>query len=788
MTLLVTVLGIVQGVGYRPFVTRLAKELGISGFVRNSGGIVQIHAQGNKSDVDAFVLALSHRKPPGAIVDQVLTETIPDDGGYEDFLIIESTDIIEHTPLLPTDLPMCEKCREELSDSGNRRFGYSFISCVDCGPRYSIMESIPYDRQTISMNTFPMCPTCHGEYTGDDRRRHAQTISCHDCGPQLILSVPSGEISRESRGEFHKEFRGEFHREEALLRSIDLLTAGKVLAIKGIGGYQLACRPDMPDAVDALRAFKNRDRKPFAVMFPDLQVVKSICDVTCKEEELLLSPARPIVLLGAALPETALICRQVTAGSRSLGAFLPYTALHQQLTDACGPLIMTSANLSGEPILYKDEDILGLTSPYLSGVLYNTRRIVTPLDDSVSRVICDRPQVIRRSRGYVPSAISLAERTPRTILAMGSDLKSSFCLYKNDRAYMSQYFGDMDRYAVRRNYLENVKRMERLFRIEPEIIACDLHPSYSTNAIAYEMAAEATAGATTEATADATSKATAASFGEPILIQHHHAHAASVMAEHKIDSCIAVTFDGTGYGTDGAVWGGEFLLCREAGFTREAHLSYVNLCGGDEGAIHADLTESCYLAAAGDKISRADSSLIMAALLNRSLSHRSSSMGRLFDAVSSVLGICKENSYEGECAILLENAAADARKEGILPYPLHFPVKHEGDEITADQTALFHSVYCAVHESVDVRAIALGFHFAITELVLTLCSDIMNRSKEKNVVLSGGVFANRLLTEDCFMKLTENGFSVYINELVPANDGGIALGQAWICGQILKSR
>jgi hydrogenase maturation protein HypF len=751
MTLLVTVLGVVQGVGYRPFVANLAKELEISGFVRNSGGIVQILAKGSNSDVAAFVQALSRRKPPGATVDQVLTETVSDDENCAGFQIIESTETIEYTPLLPTDLPMCEKCREELSDSGNRRFGYSFISCVDCGPRYSIMESIPYDRKSITMNSFPMCPKCSEEYTGDDRRRHAQTISCHDCGPQLILSLPSGE----------------FYKEEALSRSIAILTAGKVLAIKGIGGYQLAGRPDLPSAVDALRNFKNRDRKPFAVMFPNLDAIKSICDVQKKEEELLLSQARPIVLLAADRPETPAICAQVTAGSCSLGAFLPYTALHQQLMEACGPLIMTSANQSGEPIFFKDEDILRLTSPYISGVLYNTRRIVTPLDDSVSRVACDRPQVIRRSRGYVPSAITLADETTHTILALGSDLKSSFCLYKKNRAYMSQYFGDMERYAVRKNYVENIKHMKSLFSAYPDIIACDLHPSYSTNAIAYEMAAN---------------------LREPILIQHHHAHAASVMAEQKIDSCIAVTFDGTGYGTDGAVWGGEFLLCREAGYTREAHLSYVNLCGGDEGARHADLTESCYVTAIGEKIDRADSSLILAALLDQTLSHRSSSMGRLFDAVSSVLGVCKENSYEGECAIMLENAAFAARKEGILPYSLHFPVAHGKDGRKADQTAVFHSIYHAAKSGIDKKAIALGFHGAITELVVTLCRDIMERSKETRVVLSGGVFANRLLTEDCFAQLTKNGFSVYINESVPTNDGGISLGQAWICGQILKTR
>jgi len=766
MNLLVTVLGVVQGVGYRPFVARLAKELGITGTVKNSGGNVHILAQGDEKALGSFVRALSKRAPPGADVTQVLTEPSSIFLQFIDFQIIKSSGITEFTPLLPTDLPMCGTCRKELHDPQNRRFGYSFISCVACGPRYSITETIPYDRDTITMKPYPMCPECEREYKGNDRRRHAQTISCHNCGPQLILALPDLTL----------------YKNEALLYAIDILAQGKVLAVKGIGGYQLVCRPDLSEAVEDLRKLKNRDRKPFAVMFPDLDSIKSRCQVSPEEENLLLSTARPIVLLSTKYPASALsvrpagdpvsdpvtaaFCPKVSGESRFLGAFLPYTALHQQLTDACGPLIMTSANLSDEPILFRDDAVLKISSPYLSGVLYNTRRIVVPLDDSVVRVASGKPQMIRRSRGYVPLPVRLPSGTPHTILAMGGDLKSCFCLYQNDRAYMSQYFGDMDCYAVQQNYLENMRHMQRLFHLKPDILACDLHPLYRTAALAAGW--------------------TGKSDIRLVQVQHHHAHAASVMAEHDIDSCIGVIFDGTGYGTDGAVWGGEFLLLGGAFFERKAHLAYVTLCGGDEAARQADLTASCYLAAAGEELKNKDAAVIRAALLEKSLTQQTSSMGRLFDAVSAVLGICSANSYEGECAVMLENAAAEAQRDGILPFPLHFPVTHGKDGSTADPVAVLHEIYRAVNTGCDIKALALGFHTAIVEMVVSVCRHIREENKMTRVVLSGGVFANLLLVEKCTDELTRNGFTVYRNESVPSNDGGISLGQAWICGQMLK--
>jgi len=790
MILLVTVLGIVQGVGYRPFVARLANETGITGTVQNNGGVVHIQAQGDEEQLKIFISALSASCPPGAQVTQVLTEISSGEQIFTHFRIIKSRISTQHTPILPTDLPMCPKCREELLDPGNRRFGYSFISCVDCGPRYSIMESIPYDRDTITMKSFPMCSACRKEYEGDDRRRHAQTISCHDCGPQLLLKISAAGASYEKK--------------EALSRALEILRSGGVLAVKGIGGYQLACRPDLPDAVDALRKLKNRDSKPFAVMFPNLESIRTLCSISDQEERLLLSTARPIVLLTqpSRTPELSRtpvfsqtptcpdtfphnpFCREVNGESRFLGAFLPYTALHQQLTAACGPLIMTSANLSDEPILYKDEEISEVDSPFLSGVLYNTRRIVTPLDDSVARVAAGKEQVIRRSRSYVPLPLILKEKTAHTILSMGGDLKSSFCLYQNNRAYISQYFGDMDSYWVQTNFRENVIRMKQLFHMEPDIIACDLHPHYHTAALAEKWSSHPEGSSVKQEDPD--NKDLQRQLPRRILIQHHHAHMASVMAEHGLDSCIGVAFDGTGYGTDGAVWGGEFLSLKGASYTREAHLAYVDLCGGDQAAKQADMTAGCFLAAAGEEIIHKDAAVIRAALRDGRFFKKTSSMGRLFDAVSSVLGICHTNTYEGECAVLLEKAAAEAVKDDVMPYPLHFPLAHGNDGSTADSVSVLRAVHLAVRSGTDKKALALGFHMAIVELVTTLCRHIRGKTGETRVALSGGVFANLLLVERCVEALEIDGFAVYINETVPTNDGGICLGQAWICSQMQK--
>ena len=742
MTVLITVLGVVQGVGYRPFAARLAQQLHITGSVKNSGGIVEITAHGTEEAVGELLRRLKSECPPGGQVLKVLSESLPEQD-FPDFRIVKSAEnsLSAQTPIIPPDLPMCGDCRRELGDKNDRRYRYPFISCVSCGPRYSIIESLPYDRGTTAMTDFAMCPACTAEYAENGRRRHAQTISCRDCGPQLLF------------------LRGKtlLRREEALRAAIADLQNGAVLAVKGIGGYQFACSPTDAGAVERLRRLKRRDKKPFAVMFPSLEPLKSCCAVSEEEEALLLSLARPIVLLNK---KKDVFCTGVSGESRFLGAFLSYTPLHQLLTDACGPLVMTSGNLTGEPVVIRDEEILSLDSPFLDGVLYSERRIVTPLDDSVARVIGGAPQLIRRSRGYVPLPLLLGRSRKKPLFAAGGDLKAGFCLYQGDRAYLSQYFGDMESEKVFRAYEENLARMERLFRVKPEAAACDLHPGYLTTRLAEGL-------------------------GLPLVrVQHHHAHAASVMAEHGLNSCIGVAFDGTGWGTDGAVWGGEFLLCRAGTFERAAHLAYVPLCGGDAAARNARATAACYLLSAGITPWDGESAMLGAALEQKINTARYSSMGRLFDAVSAVLGIRFENTYEGECAVALENEAAKADTRGVSPFPLRFEISERDGCFEIDQAGLLREIYRAAQSGADRGALALGFHHAAADMTVEVCRNIRRKTGENNIALSGGVFTNLLLTRDCLEKLRQEGFHVFINSAVPANDGGICLGQAYICSYL----
>ena len=745
MTVLIVVTGVVQGVGYRPFVARHAREMNISGTVMNAGGIVQITANGEKEEISKFMNFLETNQPCGACVTKIL-KTTADDCIYDGFKIIPSESVSPQIPMIPPDLPMCEECKKELNDPENRRYRYPFISCAVCGPRYTIINSLPYDRENTVLNDFEMCSKCRDEYLdGNNIRCHAQTISCKDCGPQLILRT-SGFVCE---------------KEEALQKAIELLRSGKILAVKGIGGYQFVCLPDCPEAVEKLRLLKRRDKKPFAVMFPDLEKVKEYCFVNSQEESLLLSAARPIVLLNK---KSDNFYFGVCGESRFTGSFLPYTPLHQLLTDACGPLVMTSGNLTSEPIIINDDDMLGLVSPYLSGVLYSLRRIVTPMDDSVARIILGKPQLIRRSRGYAPLPVKLKNSTKHTILAMGGDLKSSFCFYIKERAYVSQYFGDMENYLVSLVYKENITRMIEIFGIKPDIIVCDLHPRYITSGIAEHNAVIKNI--------------------KKIEIQHHHAHAASVMAEYNLSSCIGVVFDGTGYGLDGAVWGGEFLYCRDILFSRKAHLDYVKLCGGDNTAKNAEIVSLCYMYAAGEKVENSGYSTINSALANNINTADSSSMGRLFDAVSAVLKIKSFNSYEGECAIALENMAAAFETEGGKPYPINFKLNYANGEILVDQVSLLKDIYAAYTNGGDKRSLALGFHYAVSGMVLVVCEKIREESGERIVALSGGVFSNSLLTQDCAKKLGNAGFTVYTNSAVPVNDSGICLGQAWLCRNI----
>ena len=885
----ITVLGVVQGVGFRPFVAETARALSLRGSVCNSGGVVRIEVYGNVEAVEEMLHRLRSCAPSAARVDRVIVErteeenslpsaeenSLPSGGAAgemssggrpsdcfgsgrrfpetgaepEDFRIVESeTENGADLPLIPPDLPICEACLSEMRDRRNRRFRYPFISCTACGPRYSILEAIPYDREHISMRDYRMCPECGREYrTPGGRRQHAQTISCRECGPQLILSgwedfrkqagtgtdlagaAESGTVLLEGASPEDVVPAGEAAcADAALTEAVRILKEGGILAVKGIGGYQLACRPDREETVRRLRLLKGREKKPFAVMFPSLDGpcgVRAFCEVSRQEEELLTAPARPIVLLERKKAAEESFCPSLSSESRYLGAFLPYTGLHQLLTEEAGPLVMTSANRTDDPIITKEEELEQLWArslELLSAAAWNTRRIVTPLDDSLMRVTAGHVQMLRRSRGFVPSPVFLqrallpqaGEKDRTALLAFGGDLKAAFCLAAGDRAYLSQYFGDMENLRVHQTFRSELSRMEGLFGIRPETLVCDLHPGYLTTQLAQKLAEET---------------------GRPLLrVQHHHAHAASVMAEHGLERCIAVVFDGTGYGTDGHIWGGEFLVCEGASFRRMGHLEEIPLVGGDASSRDAALTAACHLAALPGKeglqsgpqpdscgagpdsaASEEETAETAAAegrlpeevasrldFAGRALAagiqvQRSSSMGRLFDAVSALLGIRAENSYEGECAVALENAAWRERKRreeepeheaGKRELP--FPIREEGKMLIADRRTLLLAILRGLKEGKGTKdagkktqlaeELALAFHEAAADMVLAMCRRLREKTGIGRIALSGGVFANVLLQERCRSLLEQDGFLVYVNEQVPGNDGGICLGQAWI--------
>lgn len=767
ITIRIKLWGIVQGVGFRPFVTRLADSLKIKGEVRNLGGLVDIVATSSKANLDTFIYDLRDKKPLPAEVVHIKVEELPFQQ-FKEFLILNSGEGDDEAAMIPADLSVCSHCLSEMKDENNPRYRHPFISCMECGPRYSIIDRIPYDRDNTAMIDFPMCSFCESEYTDrNDRRYHAQTISCHDCGPYLIYkgtgNKGQGTGAAKQRGgvdsgEEVRDHRSVFYKEEALNEAIKSLKSGGIVSVKGIGGYHLACSPFNADTVNNLRKFKNREEKPFAVMFKDIAEVQKYCIINDSESKLLDSSAKPIVILERKPSD---IVEEVYRTSRFMGAFLPSTPVQMLLLEECGPLIMTSANLSDKPIIKDDDEMLKIEDTRLSGVLYNKRDIRVRLDDSVVKVIDDQPQMTRRSKGYTPVPIYIANTSlnkQKMVIAMGGQLKADFCLTKGPFAYVSQYFGDMDNQETLGIYRENIDRMQELFRIQPELAVCDLHPLYISSQFAEEMAL-------------------------PVLkVQHHHAHAASVIAEHGIaDPVIAVTFDGTGYGTDGAIWGGEFLVCHGKDYQRTAHLEYVNMIGGDSSMKEGWKSALCYLHAAdlASYIKDERYAIIKKALDMGVNTIKSSSMGRLFDAVSSFLGIQHINRYEGECAIMLENAAVEAIRNNERPHPMDFDIKEE-QKLIISSGSLFKQLAMGMDQGVSALSLSLGFHKAVAGMILKICIDIRKKQNINKVILSGGVFQNSLLMEECLGLLRNSGFIPYVNTSVPPNDGGICLGQAYI--------
>ncbi len=740
MIISLRVKGAVQGVGYRPFIANKATEYGLSGQVKNIGAAVDIIVSGRDDKVKSFVELVKNEHPAGALILDVQCTEINDDLKFDSFKIVNSEDIDlrSELPIFLPDIGICNDCMKEMLDSTNRRYKYPLISCASCGPRFSILDKIPYDRETTTMVDFKMCHECSFEYT-EGRRRHAQTISCHKCGPQMIFkSFKESDIS---------------YKEQAVSRAIDILKNGGIIGLKGISGYQLICKPIESSAI-RLRTLKGRENKPFAVMFNTVDTIKQYCKVNNCEEEILTSSARPIVLLES-INEFPY---EVSKDSRYIGAFLPSAGIHRQICDAIGPIICTSANKSSSPMIIDDDEFLKRFSD-TDGVLYHKRRINMAQDDSVIFVTKQfdgsyTSQFIRRARGYNPLPIMISKfNFNEDILALGGDLKSTFAIAKKDRIIPSQYIGDLgnkDNFDLFENYID---RYKKIFCFDEKKIICDKHPLYFSRSYAERNKSNA----------------------EIIQIQHHHAHVLSVMAENNITSCIGVSFDGTGYGDDSKIWGGEILLCKNTEYKRVSHLSYLKLSGGDNAPKNAEQIKKCYDHACGYDI---DMPILSAALDQNINIYETSSMGRLFDCISALLGINNYNTYEGECAILLEKEAYNA--DNVFPLLKINIYKDNDGMFIADQLDLYKQIkHYYDKQTYSKSELAYGFHIAIATYVLDICTIIREQYNENSVCLSGGVFANRILLTKCNEILSNNGFNVFWNKLVPSGDSGLSLGQAY---------
>ncbi|MEU3075348.1 carbamoyltransferase HypF [Streptomyces laurentii] len=795
----VVVRGVVQGVGFRPYVHALATGLGLSGHVTNTAEGVVAEVEGDPADVAAFRARIAPEAPPLARVEAVETTSVTASGG-SGFAIVPSRAGGEVRTLVPPDTATCDDCLGELADPADRRHLHPFLTCTHCGPRFTIVTGLPYDRAHTTMAGFPLCPDCAREYEDPtDRRFHAQPVACPKCGPRLRLVVgrdgsPSAAYAGTDPvpGLAAGPVTGPaaYPAGDPVTAARRMLAAGAILAVKGLGGYHLACDATNSSAVAELRRRKARGDKPFALMASDLADVEPLVHLGPAERELLTGRVRPVVLLRrrATPPRSGIVpAPGVAPGSPDLGVMLPYTPLHHLLLGLGaaerppGPrlLVMTSGNLSGEPIVTDDTDALTRLAGLADAWLLHDRPIHVPCDDSVVRVCDGEPLVLRRSRGYAPLPVTLpVEVVPA--LAVGGDLKNVCCLGRGRKAWLSAHIGDLDSLATQQALASAERQLESVTGVEPGLLAVDRHPAYRSTRWAARHAA-----------------------GRPVVpVQHHHAHIAAAMAENGLDGSspvLGVAFDGTGYGLDGAVWGGEFLLADYAGFTRFAHLAYVPLPGGDAAVRRPYRMALAHLHAAGIP---ADPALPPVAwcppaelrVIQRQLARRlncvpTSSMGRLFDAVASLAGIRHVVGYEAQAAVELEAAALRAPEaEEDARYAFRLVAPRPGDPLGADPAPLLTAVAGDVRAGTPSALVAARFHHAVARLVHRVCVAARGELDVHTVALTGGVFANAVLSSACARALGEDGFTVLRHRLVPPNDGGLALGQLVVAGRVTEER
>jgi hydrogenase maturation protein HypF len=773
----VRVTGVVQGVGFRPYVYRLAGELGLSGWVLNDSRGVLLEVQGSTPVVNEFLARLRLEAPPMSVVDSVHTSECPvaEDTGRESFEIRASdSEGVADAPV-SADSATCADCLRELFDPQDRRYRYPFINCTNCGPRFTIVRGVPYDRPLTSMSEFPMCEACEAEYDDPgDRRFHAQPNACPVCGPSVTLVAAHG---REHPPGVDRLASGQ---PDPIQAAAAALRDGTILAIKGIGGYHLACRADDESAVVRLRSRKHREDKPFALMVMSEAAASSLVSLGAGERGLLHSPARPIVL--APRSDAAPVAHSVAPRARELGVMLPYSPLHHLLAhDLAGlgvdALVLTSGNVSDEPIAFTDEDALSRLRAIADRFLLHDRPIVTRTDDSVVRVVGGadggrpRPLMIRRSRGYVPAALPLPGGAPRHVLGCGAELKHTFCVAKGSRAWVSHHIGDLQNYETLRSFTDGVAHLERLFAVAPSVVAHDLHPEYLSTKYALEREGV-----------------------ELIGVQHHHAHLAACLAEHgETEPAVGAIFDGTGYGTDGTIWGGEFLVGDLASCARVGSLLPVRLPGGER-AIRQPWRMACAwlgqlsdvapalpptLAAAVDPQAWSSVGGLARSGLNSPVT---TSMGRLFDGVAALCGIRPTVSYEGQAAIEFE--AACTGPAAADPYPM--PLVGGPDGFALDPRPVIAAVMGDLGADLAIGMIASRFHATVAAGTVRACARACRHAGVETVVLSGGVFQNRRLLEGCLAGLRSLGLRVLVPELLPAGDGGIAFGQVAVAAARLR--
>ena len=784
ITKMIRVYGIVQGVGFRPTVSRHAMARGIRGSVSNKGPYVEIFAQGKQQDVDGFIGDIENKPPKRAAILKLLVEPVEELEKFTQFDIIESEKTKGEIFVSP-DIAICDECKEEMFDPKNRRYLHPFINCTCCGPRLTILDSLPYDRERTSMKEFPMCPSCADEYHNPDTRRYdAQPVCCNDCGPEVYL------IGREERGR------------EAITYTRKTIASGGIVAIKGIGGFHLCCDATSEEAVQRLRKLKRRPVKPFAVMAQDLETVKEVCQVSEEQEKILDGHQKPILLMDKLINQSnkqetgGKLCESIAPGNPKVGVMLPYAPVQLLLfhyddgIEMPKLLVMTSGNTSGAPICRDDHEAVEELSYLCDCILSHDRKIRIRADDSVMDFYKGEPYMIRRSRGYAPLPFMFSTPWKGQVIAAGGELKNTFCIGVDNRFYPSPYVGDLEDLRTVKALKETIGRLETLLEVQPEVVVCDLHPKYNSTVVVQEL-------------------------GLPVLkVQHHYAHILSCMAENDCEEkVIGVSFDGTGYGTDGTIWGGEILIADYQGFTRLGSIQPFVQVGGDVSAKEGwRIAVSLIWQNTGDLEKTLDTvqklglcteqeAKVLVTMAQRKLNAViSTSAGRLFDGVSAILGIRRASTFEGEASTALEFAAEAWRAQEIQKKNVDIRVKSlkpwmsektdipesEGTSGSSTEERKFilntgDIVAHLVQEKLageDSGKLAYEFHWALAEQILAACEAAEQETGIRKVALSGGVFQNRMLLELVDDGLAERGFEVLKHSLIPPNDGGIALGQA----------